>query len=63
MNKLLKKYNEVIQERFYKTMLKTHTGKKLTYGEFDKKVNSLAAYLNKQFSNKIIPVLSNDNLD
>ena len=32
-------------------------------GEFDKKVNSLAEYLNKQFNNKIIPVLSNDNLD
>ncbi|KRL62166.1 non-ribosomal peptide synthetase [Lactobacillus psittaci] len=63
MNKLLKKYNEVVQERFYKTMLKTHTGKELTYGEFDKKVNSLAEYLNKQFSKKIIPVLSNDNLD
>ncbi|WP_289759780.1 AMP-binding protein [Lactobacillus taiwanensis] len=63
MNKLLKKYNEVVQERFYKTMLKTHTGEKLTYGEFDKKVNSLAEYLNKQFNNKIIPVLSSDNLD
>lgn len=63
MNKLLKKYNEVVQERFYQTMLKTHTGEKLTYGEFDKKVNSLAEYLNKQFNNKIIPVLSNDNLD
>lgn len=63
MNKLLKKYNEVVQKRFSKTMLKTHTGEKITYGEFDKRVNSLAEYLNKQFSNKIIPVLSNDNLD
>ncbi|MFN0602785.1 AMP-binding protein [Facklamia hominis] len=64
MNKLLKRYNEVIEERYNKIMLKTHKGEAITYGVFDEKVNCLATHLSKNFCNDaIIPVLSNDNLD
>ena len=64
MNKLLKKYLEVIEERYHKIMLMTHENEAMTYGVFDEKVNCLATHLKKNFSGEtIIPVLSNDNLD
>lgn len=64
MNKLLNKYNEVVEERYNNIMLKTHEGEPMTYGVFDEKVNRLATHLSKNCcSDTIIPVISNDNLD
>ncbi len=64
MNELLKKYNDIIIKRSDKPMLKLYNGEILTYTEFDNKVNLLANHLiDTFFGEKIIPVISNDNLD
>lgn len=64
MNKLLKKYQEVVDKRWNQPMLIEASGEYITYATFDDKVNSLLAYLSKQFKkSQIISVLSRDNLD
>ncbi|WEV44671.1 AMP-binding protein [Streptococcaceae bacterium ESL0687] len=64
MNRLLKKYEKVVEKRAQKIMLKLSNGSSLTYKDFDQKVDLLAAFIEKEFEGlDIVPILSNDNLD
>lgn len=64
MNKILKKYEEVLQERANQILLTYHHGEVMTYADFDHKVNILSDYIKKHLSDvHIVPVLSQDHLD
>ncbi len=64
MNKLLERYQSVIETRSDRVLLKTCIGEQMTYREFDQKARSLATYLEKRFADTaIVPILSTDNLN